>query len=49
MAIQKSDIKSLIYKTKQNSALTITVSDAEKVDVDRIVGNFFSYVLDKHS
>jgi hypothetical protein len=49
MAIQKSDIKSLIYKTKQTSSRTITVSAAEKVEVNRIVGNFFSYVLDKHS
>lgn len=49
MAIQKSDIKSLIYKTKPATRQIITVSDAEKVDVDRIVGNFFSYVLDKHS
>lgn len=49
MAIQKSDIKTLIYKTKAGNPQSITVTDAEKVDVNRIMGNFFSYVLDKHS
>ena len=49
MAITKSEIQSLIYKTKQNNAQSVTVSAAEKVEVNRIMGNFFSYVLDKHS
>lgn len=53
MPIQKSDIKnSLVYKTIENphtGSLTVNVTSAEKTDVNRIMNNFFSYVLDKHS
>ncbi len=49
MAIQKTDIPSLIYKTKTSNQASITVSAEEKVQVNRIMGNFFSYILDKHS
>jgi hypothetical protein len=52
MAIQKNDIKKLIYKSIDNhhsGSYTVSVSSAEKTEVNRIMGNFFSYVLDKHS
>lgn len=53
MPIQKSDIKnSLIYKTIENphsGSYTVNVTTEEKADVNRIMNNFFSYVLDKHS
>tara|TARA_A200000159_G_scaffold85670_1_gene79209 strand:+ start:4524 stop:4682 length:159 start_codon:yes stop_codon:yes gene_type:complete len=52
MAIQKDDIKKLIYKSidhHHSGSYNVAVSSDEKSEVNRIMGNFFSYVLDKHS
>jgi hypothetical protein len=49
--MEKSNIKNHIYKTVDLpiSGSAIQVSSSDKTEVNRIVNNFFSYILDKHS
>lgn len=49
--MEKSNINSLVYKRKTLPTTTpsVSVSSDDKNEVKRIVDNFFSYILAKHS
>jgi len=53
MAIKRSDLESLVYRTKRVGQPAYTqkrdITETEKNSANTIISNFLSYVLTKHS